>query len=40
MKNLLDEKYAEASFVVPSIFQYNVNLGDRRTFGVTLTFDY
>ena len=40
VKNLLDEKYAEASFVVPSIFQYNVNLGDRRTFGVTLTFDY
>ncbi|MEE4454026.1 TonB-dependent receptor [Novosphingobium resinovorum] len=39
-KNLLNRKYAEASFVVPSIYQYNVSLGDLRTFGVTLSAKY
>ncbi|MBT0670038.1 TonB-dependent receptor [Novosphingobium profundi] len=40
VKNLLDKSYVEASFVVPSIYQYNVNLGEQRTFGVTATFNY
>ncbi|NBC38164.1 TonB-dependent receptor [Novosphingobium sp. FSY-8] len=39
-KNLLDHQYAESSFVVPSIYQYNVSMGDRRTFGATVTFNY
>lgn len=40
VKNAFNEKYAEASFVVPSIYQYNVSLGDLRTFGVTASFSY
>lgn len=39
-KNLLDHEYVEASFVVPSVYQYNVSLGDRRTFGATLSLNY
>ncbi|HWU02566.1 MAG TPA: TonB-dependent receptor [Novosphingobium sp.] len=39
-KNIFDHVYAESSFVVPSIYQYNVSLGDRRTFGATVSFTY
>jgi iron complex outermembrane receptor protein len=39
-KNVFDARYVDASFVVPSIYQYNVNLGDPRTFGVTLAVNY
>jgi iron complex outermembrane receptor protein len=37
VKNMFDKEYVESSFVVPSILQYNVDLGERRTFGITLT---
>ena len=39
-RNLFDHKYVDASFVVPAILQYNVNLGERRTFGFTVSFNY
>lgn len=40
VKNAFDKEYAESSFVVPSIYQYNVSLGDRRTLGATLALNY
>jgi len=39
-RNVFDHLYAESSFVVTSIYQYNVSLGDRRTIGGTLSFNY
>jgi iron complex outermembrane receptor protein len=36
VKNMFDLKYVESSFEVPSIKQYNVDFGERRTFGMTL----
>jgi iron complex outermembrane receptor protein len=37
VKNMFDLKYVESSFVVPSIKQYNVDFGERRTIGMTLS---
>jgi hypothetical protein len=34
---MFDLKYVESSFVVPSIKQYNVDFGERRTIGMTLS---
>ena len=39
-KNLFDEKYVSASLAIPTIRQYNVNMGERRTFGLTASFNY
>ncbi len=39
-KNIFNEKYVDASFVIPSIYQYNVNLGQLRTYGLTLSVRY
>jgi iron complex outermembrane receptor protein len=35
-KNMFDLKYVESSFSIPSIKQFNVDFGERRTFGATL----
>lgn len=39
-KNLLNKEYVEASFVVPSIYQYNASLGELRTIGLTISVNY
>ena len=39
-KNLFDQKYLSSTFSVPAIYQYNVNFGELRTFGATLTLRY
>lgn len=39
-KNLFDRKYVSASLAIPTIRQYNVNLGERQTFGLTASFNY
>ena len=39
-RNLADNKYVSATFAIPTILQYNVNLGERRTFGVTVSARY
>ncbi len=36
-KNLFNREYTSASFSIPSIYQYNVNLGEPRTYGLTLS---
>ena len=40
VRNAFDKEYVNAAFVIPTILQYNVDLGERRTFGVTVTAKY
>ncbi len=39
-KNLFNREYVSSSFSVPSIYQYNANLGELRTYGVTLAVNF
>jgi iron complex outermembrane receptor protein len=39
-KNLFNTVYLSSTFSVPSIYQYNANFGERRTFGLTASLKY
>ncbi len=40
VRNAFDKEYVVSAFVIPTILQYNVDLGEKRTFGLTVSAKY
>lgn len=39
-KNVFNQKYVNSVLAVPTILQYNANMGELRTFGLTVSYNY